>query len=223
MKKIMLDIGKLFIGLFICAVGIVMMINANLGLAPWDVFHQGISKITGLTMGRAHIIVGLILLIVDSILGEKIGWGTLCNMLSIGIFMDLLMLNNIIPIFAGFVPSFIMMLLGSFIMAYGSYLYISVGLGSGPRDGLVVGLTKKTGKSVRLIKNSVEITALVIGYILGGTVGIGTFVMALTGGYFLQLAFKIGKFDVNEAKHRFIDEDIKLVKSRLIDEKSDAS
>ncbi len=220
MKKNILSIIRLFSGLFICAVGIVMTINANLGLGPWDAFHQGLSKITGLTMGRAHIITGITLVVVDSLLGEKLGWGTLCNMLFIGIFMDILMLKNLIPTFNSFLPSLIMMLLGSFVLGFGSYLYISVGLGSGPRDGLVVALTKKTNKSVGLVKNATELAVLIIGYLFGGTVGIGTFIMAITGGYSLQLAFKIVKFNVNEVEHRFIEDDINFIKTKLMDEKA---
>lgn len=221
MKKIVLTIAKLFIGFFVCAIGIVMTINANLGLAPWDVFHQGISNLTGITMGRAHIIVGVSLVIIDSLFGEKAGWGTLGNMLFIGLFIDILMLNHLIPTFEGFIPNFIMMSLGMLVLGFGCYLYISAGLGSGPRDGLMVAITKKTNKSVRFAKNSIELIALVIGYILGGHVGIGTLIMAIAGGYFMQLAFKITKFDVGEVHHRFVDDDIKFIKEKIVSKEPD--
>ena len=206
MKGLFLPLVRLFIGLFLYAVGIVFTINANLGLAPWDVFHQGISRLSGITMGQASILVGLVIVIVDWAFGEKVGIGTICNMLFIGIFIDILMLNNLIPVFSNLIAKVIMMLLGMFIIGIASYFYIGAGLGSGPRDGMMVALTKKTGKSVRFVRNSIEFTAVVIGYFLGGTVGIGTLVMVVAGGYFVQFAFKIFKFDVKAVDHQFIDD-----------------
>lgn len=215
MKKTVLTLVRLFVGLFVCAVGIVMTINANLGLAPWDVFHQGISNIFNITIGKANIIVGIAIVVLDVIIGEKLGWGTLCNMLFVGLFMDLLMLNNIIPIFDGVIPSLIMMLLGMFVLGFGCYLYIGAGLGAGPRDSLMVVLTKKTKKSVRFIKSSIEIVVLIIGFILGGKVGVGTVIMAIGGGYFTQLAFKIAKFDVSKVEQRLISDDLIIIKEKL--------
>ncbi|WP_077369111.1 YczE/YyaS/YitT family protein [Anaerosalibacter sp. Marseille-P3206] len=216
MKKTVLTYVRLFIGLFICAVGMVMTINANLGLSPWDVFHQGIANIFNITIGKANILVGVFIVILDIIIGEKIGWGTLCNMIFIGLFIDLLMLNNIIPTFNGTLQSLIMMLIGLFILGFGCYLYIGAGLGAGPRDSLMVALTKKTHKSVRLIKSSIELGALIIGYILGGKVGVGTVIMAVGGGYFTQLAFRIMKFDVSKVEQRLISDDINFIKDKLL-------
>lgn len=205
-KGLFLPLVRLFIGLFLYAVGIVFTINAKLGLAPWDVFHQGISKLSGITMGQASILVGLVIVIVDWAFGEKVGIGTISNMLFIGIFIDILMLNNLIPVFSNLFAKVIMMLLGMFIIGIASYFYIGAGLGSGPRDGMMVALTKKTGKSVRFVRNTIEFTAVVIGYFLGGTIGIGTLVMVVAGGYFVQFAFKLFNFDVKAVEHQFIDD-----------------
>ena len=223
MKKSFLALTRLFIGLFLYAVGIVFTINANLGLSPWDVFHQGISKLTGITMGQASIIAGLMIVIVDWVLGERVGLATICNMLFIGIFMDLLMLNQLVPIFNNIIARVMMMLRGMFIIGIASYFYIGAGLGSGPRDGLMVSLTKKTGKSVRFVRNSIEFVVLVVGYFLGGTVGFGTLIMVIGGGYFVQFAFKIFKFDVRKVEHKFIDDYVKFIKDRLTDKKKDSS
>jgi uncharacterized membrane protein YczE len=214
-------LAKLFLGLFLYALGIVLTINANLGLAPWEVFHQGLSNNIGITMGQASIYVGIVFVILDSLFGERLGWGTLFNMIFIGAFLDILMLNHLVPVFQSIVPRFIMMLLGMFTIGIASYFYISAGLGSGPRDGLMIALTKRTSKSVRFLRNCIEFTVLVIGYILGGSVGIGTVIMALTAGYFVQFAFKIFKFNVKETKHRFIDEDIKYLYERFFAKKED--
>jgi len=206
---------RLFIGLFLYAVGIVLTINANLGLAPWDVFHQGMTHLIGITMGQASIAVGIILVVLNSVLGEKLGWGTLFNMLFIGLFMDLIMLNHLIPICKGVIPGAIMMVLGMMVIGIASFFYIGAGLGSGPRDGLMIALTKKTSKSVRFVRNSIELSALTVGYILGGYAGVGTLIMALTLGCIIQFAFKVLKFDVSGINHRFIDEDIKTLKEKL--------
>ncbi|NLW23072.1 MAG: hypothetical protein GXY88_07455 [Tissierellia bacterium] len=218
-KDTILKFARLIAGLFVCAVGMVMTINANLGLSPWDVFHHGLSKLTGLTLGRANIVTGLSIVILDIIFGERVGWGTILNMLLIGLFIDFLMFNKLIPIFDGFIPSIIMMVIGMFLIGIGCFLYIGVGFGSGPRDGLMVALVKKTKKSVRLIRSSLEVVSVAIGYILGGSVGIGTLIMAFTGGYFMQLAFKVTKFDVGAVEHRFIDDDIRFIKEKLLNKK----
>jgi uncharacterized protein len=215
LKHAFLRGGRLFIGLFLYALGIVMTINANLGLGPWDVFHQGLSRTVGITMGQASITMGILIVITNYFVGEKLGWGTLCNMLFIGIFMDILMLNNIVPIYEDKILQVIMMLGGMFVIGLASYFYIGAGLGSGPRDGLMVLLTKKTGKSVRFIRNCIEITVLIAGYFLGGFVGIGTLIIALGIGYSVQFVFKLFKFDVKAVKHRYVEDDIIFIKERL--------
>lgn len=221
MKETIKRIIKLFFGLFLYSLGIVMTINANLGLAPWDVFHQGLSIKTGITMGQASISVGMVLVILDSLFGEKLGWGTLSNMLFIGLFMDILMLNHLVPVFQPVILKLIMMLLGMFVIGVASYFYISTGFGSGPRDGLMVVLTKKTGKSVRFVRNSIELSVLVIGYVMGGSVGIGTAIMAVATGFFVQFSFKLFKYDLKETKHRFIDEDIKRLYDKFFRKKKE--
>lgn len=215
MKKTTLGFLRLFLGYFICALGMVMTINASIGVAPWDVLHQGISNVSGLTIGRANILLGFIIVILDLILGENIGWGTIFNMIFVGSFIDIIMLNNLVPIFDSFLPSLAMMLIGMLILGYGVFTYIGAGFGAGPRDGLMVALTKKTNKSVRFVKNSVELLALTVGYVLGGSLGIGTAIMAIGGGYFFQFAFKTVNFDVANVEHRFIKDDINYLKAKL--------
>lgn len=216
LKHILLRGGRLFLGLFLYAVGIVMTINANLGLGPWDVFHQGLSMTIGITMGQASIAMGIIIVITNYFVGEKLGWGTLSNMLFIGLFMDILMLNSLIPIYENTILQVIMMLGGMFVIGLASYFYIGAGLGSGPRDGLMVLLTKKTGKSVRFIRNCIEVTVLIAGYFLGGFVGVGTIIIALGIGYFVQFVFKLFKFDVQAVKHRYVEDDIRFIKELFV-------
>ena len=215
MKGVSKRIIQLFIGYFVCALGMVMTMNANLGFAPWDVLHQGIANVTGLTIGRANIVIGFIIILIDIFLGENIGWGTVFNMIFIGIFIDVIMLKGLIPVLNSFIPSLIMLLSGVLTLGYGVFIYMSAGFGAGPRDALMVGLTKKTGKSVRFVKNTVEILALSLGYFLGGVPGIGTAILAFSGGYLFQFAFKTVNFNVAEVDHRLIIDDIRYFRGVL--------
>ena len=215
MKKEIKRHIRLILGLFISALGMVMTINANLGVAPWDAFHQGLAQVTGITLGTAAISSGFVIIILDIILGQPIGRGTILNMLLIGTFIDILMLNHLVPIFQNFLPSLIMLILGMFVIGYGIYFYMSAELGSGPRDGLMVILTKRTGKSVRLIKGSIEVMVVTIGFILGGQVGIGTVIFAIFGGIILQYVLKLVKYDVSTAEHTYIKDDINYIKDKI--------
>lgn len=203
---------RLMSGLIICALGIVLMINANLGLSPWDVLHEGISKTIGITMGQASIVIGIIVITLDVFLGENLGFGTILNMLTIGWFMDIFLLNNIIPIASSFSLGILMIFLGMILMSVGCYLYIGAGLGSGARDGMMVALQKRTGKSIRLVRGTIEVGVLVIGFLLGGRVGIGTVISSIGLGYCIQFVFRLFKFDVAGVSHRYIIDDIKYIK-----------
>ncbi len=209
------NITRLIIGLFICAIGIVLTINSNLGLSPWEAFHHGLSKNLNITMGQASITVGIIIIILDIILGENFGIGTILNMLLIGIFMDFFMLNNIIPVSKSLISGLGMLLIGMFIIGLGCVLYIGAGYGSGPRDGLMIAIQKKTNKPIKVVKMCIEAFALVFGYVLGGSIGVGTIITTFVFGIFIQYAFEICKFDVKKVKHRYVIEDIRLIKNKL--------
>ena len=215
LKTISLKILRLVFGLFVFALGTVCMLNAKIGVASWDVLHQGISNVTGITVGRANIYLGFIILAIDILLGQDIGWSTLANMILIGVYVDILMINNLVPIFEGFLPGLILLLVGIIIQGIGFFIYISVGWGAGPRDGLMVVLMKKTGKSVRLIKSFIEVLAVAVGFLLGGNLGIGTIIVAFFSGPIWQYVFKLIKFNVNEVEHRFIKDDIRFIKEKF--------
>ncbi|MBC5997683.1 hypothetical protein EAI30_12145 [Romboutsia ilealis] len=206
MKKIMSIIFRLLLGFICCAFGTVMAIQSNLGLSPWDVFHQGLSNITGLTIGQASIIVGLIVVTTTLLLKLEIGLGTIANMIIIGFFIDLIIYIDIIPL-SSTLFSGVLMLIGSLVMmAIGSYFYISCKMGCGPRDGLMVVLVRVTGKSVGVIRFFIELSVLIVGWLLGGKVGIGTLITVMTVGSCVQLVFKIFKFDVKKVRHKNLKE-----------------
>ena len=215
MKKRVLKFTRLFIGFVVCALAIVFMINANLGLSPWDVLHEGISNKLGITMGMATIVVGIVVVIMDVILGENVGWGTVLNMILVGIFLDIIMFTNMIPVADNLITGIIMLCIGMVLMGFGMVLYLGCGLGSGPRDGMMVAFQKRTNKSIKSIRATMELGALGAGYLLGGTAGIGTVITAIGLGYFIQIVFKICKFKSEDVVHRFIIDDISYVKAYI--------
>lgn len=209
MKQEIKRYGLLILGLFICALGSVCLLKSNLGLSPWDVLHQGISKITGITIGQASITIGILITILDLFLGQPIGLGTVLNFILIGIFVDLLLFIDIIPLGNNILLKVFEVLAGIFFYAYGTYLYMSQGMGCGPRDGFMQILTKKLNKPVGFIKNSIEIFAFVSGWLLGGKFGVATILTALITGTLLQKIFKFYKIDVKKLHHRNIKEEFR--------------
>lgn len=220
MKKAMYLLVRLFAGFILYGLAIVVMVNAEVGLSPWDVFHQGVSMKTGITMGQASIIVGLIIVILDAILGEGVGWGTVLNMIFIGVFLDIIKAMNIVPVADNLFMGLIMMVIGIILSAVATVLYLGAGLGSGPRDGLMLALNKKLSKPVGIIRTFIEVSALVSGWFLGGKVGIGTVMSAFGLGYAIQFGFKICKIDSKEIKHRIISDDIKYIKELIKNKKN---
>lgn len=176
-------------GLFLFAAGITMLIRAELGAAPWDVFHTGVSELTGIGVGTIIVAVGVGLLLLWIPLRVRPGLGTILNAVLIGVFVDLLM--PVVPEFELLLPRIVMMLGGVVVIAIGSGFYIGAGLGPGPRDGLMTGLAELTiaGRpiSVRVARTAVELSALAVGVALGGAIGIGTAVFAVGVGPLVQV------------------------------------
>jgi uncharacterized membrane protein YczE len=172
-------------GLLLCGIGFALLVRADLGLDPWDVFHQGLSDRTGIPIGTVAILVGFVLLLVWIPLRERPGVGTILNAILIGSVMDLVLPR--LPEPAGAAQAWPMLLGGIAIAGVGVGLYIGAGLGPGPRDGIMTGLATRGWASVRLVRTGIELAALVVGWALGGTVGIGTLVFALTIGPVVQV------------------------------------
>jgi uncharacterized membrane protein YczE len=170
---------QLVVGLVICGVGIATMVAGDLGLGPWDVFHQGVTDRTGIPIGTVTILVGAVVLICWIPLHERLGAGTVLNMLLIGITVDAVLLVLDTP--GSHVARWALMLVGPVLMAFGSGLYIGAGLGPGPRDGVMTALARR-GHSVRVVRTGIELAALAGGWLLGGTVGVGTIWQALSIG-----------------------------------------
>lgn len=205
---------KLFIGFGFCSLGIAMMYQArDLGLGPWDVLHTGIMNYTPLTFGQVSQIMGLMVILIGLTLGISPGIGTVFNMLFVGLFID--MFNKILFTPQTFWGKILILELGVWILCVGIYYYLNCGLGAGPRDGLMLGLVKKTNLSIAIIKTTMELTVVILGYLLGGKVGIGTIIVALTMGYALQVVFKVVNYDSKTTVHRTLKEDFMKLRNTI--------
>lgn len=168
-------------GLFLFSTGIVLTYRSNIGLDPWNVLHQGISLHTPLSFGTAGIATGAILIIIGLILKVYPGVATILNMILVGIFIDALLSLNIIPDLNALHMAWrvLINIAGVVITGLGTALYILPRLGSGPRDGLMLRLHELTKVRIAITRTSIEAVALLIGFFLGGTAGIGTLIFAL--------------------------------------------
>ena len=201
MKQLLFRFLNMVLGLIFYSFGIVLTIQANIGYAPWDVFHVGLSNTIGLSLGVTVIFTGMAIVLTVALLGERIGIGTLGNMALMGVFLDLVFRLNIIPKAENFFVGAAMLIIGLLIISVGTYYYMKSALGAGPRDNLMVVLTRKTKLPVGLCRIIVEILATGIGWALGGMVGIGTVISAFGIGFCIQLTFRVFKFDAAAIKH----------------------
>jgi uncharacterized membrane protein YczE len=195
---------RLFAGLFLMGLSIALMIKSNLGLSPFDVFHDGLSKMLGITFGKACVLVSFVIICVGYLSGERYGWGSLANMCLVGVFIDFILTLEILPTSKSIFQGLLMLSFGMLIFGFSSFLYLSAGLGSGPRDSIMILLIKKTGKSVSFIRGSMESLVLLLGYIMGGKVGIGTLYISLSIGLYVQFVYRICNFDVKKNSHKLI-------------------
>ena len=180
------------------------MIRSNLGTSPWALLEVAISKLTGITPGRMSIIVGFAVLLVALALREKVGWGTLGNILFIGLWEDL---------FLGMIPSIEnnlllqlgMLLSAVFTMGIASAIYIGVDAGAGPRDSLMLAVHRTTNLSLRLGRAMIEIIVVAVGWILGGPLGFGTVIFALLIGPSVQWAFKLFRVQAHKPETEIVE------------------
>ena len=175
---------QLFAGLIVYGFASALMIRAGLGLNPWDVLHQGLDERTALSFGTVVIIAGLFVLLLWLPLRQKPGFGTICNVVLIGLAADAGL--GLIPETDDLLPRTAMLLLGILLLGVATSAYIGAGLGPGPRDGLMTGLAARTGWSIGKVRTSIELAVLGIGWLLGGQVGLGTILFAVAIGPIIQ-------------------------------------
>jgi len=190
----------LIAGLLLFGIGIAFMAEAGMGLGPWEVFHQGIARQLGVQLGTVSIVLGIPILLAWYPLGERPGVGTVLNIVLIGTATNVAM--GVLPTVVGQPQQLLVMLLGVVTIAAGSGLYLASDLGPGPRDGLMTGLHFRFGWSIRRARTAVELTVLVLGFLAGGTIGLGTVVFALGIGPLVQVMLRIFDRDGRVSKRR---------------------
>ncbi|MGK5628158.1 YczE/YyaS/YitT family protein [Streptomyces sp. URMC 123] len=180
---------QLYGGLVLYGASAALMVRADLGLDPWDVFHQGLAEHTGLSIGAISILVGAAVLLLWIPLRQRPGLGTVSNVVLVGASMDAtLALLPTVPALAARVP---LLALSVVLSGVATGLYISARFGPGPRDGLMTGLHRRTGVSIRLARTGLEVAVLAAGFLLGGSVGVGTVVYALSIGPLSQVFLRV--------------------------------
>lgn len=184
--------AQLVAGLFLAAFGIVLTLRSGLGVSPWDVLHGGLAERTGVSFGTVVQLVGVVVLAASLLLGVRPGYGTIANLVLIGVFEDLLLATGLGDAQDGsLVPRFALLLAGTAVIGVASALYIGAHLGAGPRDGLMVALHSRAGWSIGVARTVVEASALAAGILLGGPVGVGTAIYTLTIGPATQASFRV--------------------------------
>ncbi|MBG0856811.1 hypothetical protein I2W78_34375 [Streptomyces spinoverrucosus] len=180
---------QLYAGLSLYGASSALLVKSGLGLEPWNVLHQGLAERTGLSIGTVLIIVGAAVLLLWIPLRQRPGLGTVSNVIVIGVVMDgalaVLPEAHTLPVQ---VP---LMLAGVVLNGVATGLYIAARFGPGPRDGLMTGLHRRTGRSIRLIRTAVEVAVVVTGFLLGGTIGVGTLLYAVSIGPLAQLFLRV--------------------------------
>lgn len=211
-KSVLLNSLSVTAGLFCFAIGIYLTIQANMGVSPYDCLNLGISKTFGIKYGNASIMVSVIVLIIDIVMKESLGIGTLLDAFLVGKFVDFLNWLDFIPLQDRIIVQVPLLLLGLMIEGFSLFLYMRGALCCGPRDTMLVGFARRLKRiPIGVVNIIIHFVVIAIGYLLGGPVGIGTIIcMALTGP-FMQLAFKIVKFDATGVDHQNIIDSFRVL------------
>jgi uncharacterized membrane protein YczE len=202
------------VSLFVNGFGIYLTMRASIGAAPWDVLSLGLSKTLGILYGTASISVSVTILIIDILLKEPIGIAMILDAIVVGKSVDFFNMIDVVPIPKSLPGSIGMLLLGLVIIGYTQMFYMRAALGCGPRDTLLVGLKKRLRRlPIGLVSIGLLSAATLIGYLLGGPVGIGTLLCAFLAGPVMQLAFRSLSFDATAVRHQRFSETIAVFAS----------
>ena len=196
-------------GVAVSALGITLMLRANVGLEPWSVLQQGLAQAAGITYGTASMIVGAAAIGTAMLCGESFGIGTVVDIVLCAVCIDGLLWLDWIPQMHSLSSGIPMLLTGMELLAIGTWMYMKSALGAGPRDALMVALARKTGRSVGLCRASVEIVVIIAGFLLGGQVGIGTVIAAFGLGSLFNLNFHLLHFRAAELHQENIAETLR--------------
>lgn len=201
----------LIAGSAVSSIGVVCMLQANVGLEPWSVLHQGMSQCMGITYGTASMIVGAAAIAAAALCGESFGLGTIGNILLCGVMIDGLLYLGWVPKMEDLVPGLLLLLAGLELLTIGTWMYMKSALGAGPRDSLMVALARKSGRSVGFCRGTVELLVIFIGWRLGGQAGIGTVIAAVGFGSLLNLNFALLRFRPTDLRQENLMETLRRI------------
>ena len=197
--------------LFVNGFGVYLTIQANIGAAPWDVLNLGVSRSLHILYGTASIAIALTILLIYVMLREPIGIAMFIDAVVVGKSVDFFNRINAVPACDSPLKGVPVMIVGLFILAYTQYAYMIASLGCGPRDTLLVGLAKRVKKiPIGAVSIALLSTATLIGWLLGGPVGVGTLICAFASGPIMQLAFRTVRFDATGVRHQSLDKSLKV-------------
>jgi len=214
-KKVLLGWVRIILGLAVFSFGVHLTIYANIGLAPWDCLGMGLAKHTPFNYGICMTLIAVLILMIDILLKEKIGYGTIIDALVTGNFVQIFNSVNPFPENHNLWLGIILMLIGFVFMALGMWIYMKAEQCCGPRDALLVGLGKRLKKvPIGIVEVLLWAVVLLIGYLLGGPVGIGTIISTFGAGLIMQLVYNIIHFEPRKLQHKGVIEVTKLLFKR---------
>ena len=191
-RSLPLRLVHVTLGLALFGFSLACMLRAGVGLGPWDVFHEGLAQRTPLSVGQAIVATGFALLVFAAVVAKiRPGLGTVLNMLQVGLWVDLFLGSSLVPRPGDWWSGAALFALGLVLNGVATGLYLSAGLGAGPRDGFTLGLARLLGTTVARARTLVEVSVLLSGWALGGTVGVGTLVFAFTIGPQMQAWLRV--------------------------------
>lgn len=205
---------RLFFGLMLFSLGNAFIYYGNIGLDSWNSFHSGISQITSIPIGYVATIVSVFALLISLKLGEKVGIATIADGLFVGPFYQMFIDSGILKFQESSLGGLIYVFIGMEILCIAILIYMGVGLGSGPRDSMNLAIAKKTGLKVGMTKVFIEVTVVILAFLLKGRLGLGTLITAVFTGLLLQLNIYITKYDLKSINHENVIETFQRIKNK---------
>ncbi|MBQ7777791.1 MAG: hypothetical protein IJ396_02690 [Oscillibacter sp.] len=198
-------------GQILCAVSIVMMLQANIGVSPWNVLKQGLTNVTGMSFGTIDVLINVAVISTAMLLGERIGFGSVFSVFIPGPIIDLILWFDLIPLQKTIFGGILMMFAGVEVLALSTLVYMREELGSGPRDSLMVALARKTGRTAGFCRVCLDAVVCVVGWLLGGQVGIGTIIPMVGAGTFIEFTFRLAKLSPKGLKQESLGETMRAL------------
>ena len=190
------------VGLAVCAVGNFMTMKAGIGHSPWNALYLGLTNYVPLSYGQVSIAVGVLITFIALALKEPIGLGTVMDYVLVGLFCDLYEALGIFPVIEHYALGVVVMLAGMAVQSVAQVLYMSAGLSCGPRDAMMVGLGKRVRRiPIGVVAVSINLTAAAVGFLLGGSIGLGTILFMVAGGVIMQTVFHLLRFEPRDVVH----------------------